>query len=259
MLFMIYSLMGWIYETTFCTVKTGKWSNRGFLYGPICPIYGTGAVAISAAASHLPFFRDSGYVWWEIFLVAFFGSIALEYVTSWVLEMLFHAVWWDYSGIPLNINGRVCLPASCGFGLAGLLIVYIIAPGTEKLVGSLSVACTEAAALTGMALLSADMTLTVSALTNFSRNVMEFNSLLNQHMDGFVNALQEKKDEELQRISEEKQRFADERAKAILHAMNLSEKYALRRVHNFKFQKTSAEKQSDLIKNIKNALEKHRQ
>ena len=57
-LFIIYSLVGWIYESLFCTVSSGKWENRGFLYGPCCPIYGTGAVAISIVMSMI---TASGY------------------------------------------------------------------------------------------------------------------------------------------------------------------------------------------------------
>ena len=74
---------------------------------------------------------DATFTWWQIFLVAFLGSIVLEYGTSWALEKLFHAYWWDYSSMPLNINGRVCFPYSVGFGVAGLIVVYFIAPFTN--------------------------------------------------------------------------------------------------------------------------------
>lgn len=105
-----------------------KWENRGFLYGPLCPIYGAGGVAITAIADFISAHTDATFTWWQIFLVAFLGSIVLEYGTSWALEKLFHAYWWDYSSMPLNINGRVCFPYSVGFGVAGLIVVYFIAP-----------------------------------------------------------------------------------------------------------------------------------
>ena len=63
---------------------------------------------------------------YRIFLICFFGSIVLDYTTSWALEKLFHAYWWDYSDVICNINGRVCLPASIGFGLAGILVFYAL-------------------------------------------------------------------------------------------------------------------------------------
>ena len=133
--FVIFSVMGWIYESAFCTIKTGKWQNRGFLYGPLCPIYGVGAASITFIVDEAEAHGLSEPAGWQIFLVAFFGSIVLEYVTSYVLEKLFHAYWWDYSDVPLNINGRVCLPASIGFGIAGLIVVYGIAPLTKQMVG----------------------------------------------------------------------------------------------------------------------------
>ncbi|MBR5116595.1 MAG: putative ABC transporter permease, partial [Lachnospiraceae bacterium] len=75
-LFFIYSLLGWIYECLFCTVKTGKWENRGFLIGPICPIYGTGAVLVTLLTGlFLPI--GSPFSWMgalKIFLISFFGG-----------------------------------------------------------------------------------------------------------------------------------------------------------------------------------------
>ena len=125
--FIIFSCMGWIYESIYCTIRAKKWENRGFLYGPLCPIYGAGGVAITAIADLISAHTDATFTWWQIFLVAFLGSIVLEYGTSWALEKLFHAYWWDYSSMPLNINGRVCFPYSVGFGVAGLIVVYFIA------------------------------------------------------------------------------------------------------------------------------------
>lgn len=130
--------MGWIYESIYCTIRAKKWENRGFLYGPLCPIYGAGGVAITAIADFISVHTDATFTWWQIFLVAFFGSIVLEYGTSWALEKLFHAYWWDYSSMPLNINGRVCFPYSVGFGVAGLIVVYFIAPFTKLITGWMS-------------------------------------------------------------------------------------------------------------------------
>ena len=95
-LFMIYSFMGWVYETMFCTIKGGKWENRGFLYGPGCPIYGIGAVTISVIMQ-LTVGNGIALRAWQVFLISVLGSAVLEYTTSWVLEKMFHAAWWDYS------------------------------------------------------------------------------------------------------------------------------------------------------------------
>ena len=136
-LFIIYSVIGWIYESIFCTIKTKKWENRGFLYGPVCPIYGTGALAISIIVTK---FSQQGIVLNPIFifLISFVGSAFLEYMTSWVLEKAFHALWWDYSRLPFNIQGRISLFTSIGFGFAGLLVTYVIVPPVESFVQNAS-------------------------------------------------------------------------------------------------------------------------
>lgn len=192
--FVIFSCMGWIYESIFCTVKSGSWQNRGFLYGPVCPIYGVGAATIMALVDWYAGQNQGqmNYTWWQVFLVAFFGSIVLEYVTSWGLEKLFHAYWWDYSDVPLNINGRVCFPASVGFGVAGLLVIYVIAPATKDATQWITPILMELFSLIFMALLAADATLTVSALTGFERNVAAMEEALNQHMEQFVSTVQQK-------------------------------------------------------------------
>jgi uncharacterized membrane protein len=181
--------MGWIYESIFCTIKNKKWADRGFLYGPVCPIYGVGAVSLTAIAEAVSERSADGYAWWQVFLMSFFGSIILEYVTSWALEKLFHAYWWDYSNMPLNIHGRVCFPCSVGFGCAGLLVVYIIAPFTQRMTSSITPIVMEGLSLLFMAMIAADATLTVSALTDFERNVAAFDTALNQHMEQTISSM----------------------------------------------------------------------
>ena len=125
--FIVYSFCGWIWECCYCTVRTHKWQNRGFLYGPIVPIYGTGAVAAMLIFGGLgrtyPFLDGAALPVWKLFLICAAASAVLEYLTSYTLERIFHARWWDYSDMPLNVNGRICLPATTLFGVAGVLIV----------------------------------------------------------------------------------------------------------------------------------------
>lgn len=245
--FVIFSCMGWIYESIFCTVKSGSWQNRGFLYGPVCPIYGVGAATIMALMDWFTSQNQGeiSYTWWQVFLVAFFGSIVLEYVTSWGLEKLFHAYWWDYSDVPLNINGRVCFPASVGFGVAGLLVIYVIAPVTRDATTWITPILMELFSLIFMALLAADATLTVSALTGFERNVAVMEEALNQHMEQFVSTVQqrsqaagemleEKKQAASDRLSEERLRFTRESLERMTKRMGSGHRAALNRVKGFK-------------------------
>ena len=108
--FVIYSCMGWIYESIFCTIKNGYWENRGFLYGPVCPIYGVGAALMTFIDDVNRVGGGQEFLWWQIFFVAFFGSIVLEYVTSYVLEKLFHAYWWITAIFRLTFTGGCACP-----------------------------------------------------------------------------------------------------------------------------------------------------
>ena len=195
--FIIYSFMGWIYESTFCTIKAHKWQNRGFLHGPVVPIYGVGALAASILFAQLPVdaLQEAGNL--QVFLICFFGSMVLEYVTSWGLEKLFHAYWWDYSNVICNINGRICLPASVGFGLAGILVVRVIFPFVDRLTINAHPLLIEVLALLFMLVFAMDLALTVSALTDFARNLerieKEINEQISAAYDNLENNLTEKK------------------------------------------------------------------
>ena len=163
--FIIYSFIGWIYESAFCTIRARRWRNRGFLYGPVIPIYGIGALGVSLLPVCFPEIALSG---WKVFLVCMAGSAALEYFTSWVLEKLFHARWWDYSGVPLNLNGRVCFPVAVGFGLAGLLILHVIYPLMDYMTGLIPTALLQAAAFAFFLGIVMDLLMTVCILSGLS-------------------------------------------------------------------------------------------
>ena len=254
--FVVFSFMGWIYETIYCTIKGGKWENRGFLYGPICPIYGVGADGITIVTDIISYFNkgEANYEWWHVFVISFFGSIVLEYVTSWVLEKQFHAVWWDYSNIPLNIHGRVCLPASIGFGVAGLLVVYFIAPFTAGMSKAIPPLAMEGLSLVFMSLVTIDMTLTVNALTNFSHYVIAFEDELNAHMDAFVNGIQEKSSDMSAKFAEERERFTLENAKNLVGTTGELYHSALKRVHTFKYPRIEAPHIDVTLSAFKNRL-----
>lgn len=115
--FFFYCFIGWIWETGYVFVRTGQWENRGFLHGPFLPIYGFGALVI------LWFTTPAKGNVWLIFLLGMLGATLLEYLGGILLEQIFHARYWDYSGVPLNLNGHVCLPCSFVWGLFSILLV----------------------------------------------------------------------------------------------------------------------------------------
>ncbi|MDO4522372.1 MAG: putative ABC transporter permease [Eubacteriales bacterium] len=231
--FVLFSVLGWIYETIYCTIRHGKWENRGFLYGPVCPIYGVGAVAITAIVDS-PGIASRGYAWWEIFIISFLGSIVLEYVTSWALEKKFHAYWWDYSNMPLNIHGRVCLPCSIGFGVAGLIVVYGVAPLTHRALDPVPPIIMELLSLIFMGIMMMDLTLTVSALSNFERTIIAMEESLNTHMDSFVNSIQDKTQSAGAMIAEERARFSRENMENAFASMGKLYKSGVQRIAGFR-------------------------
>lgn len=122
LLFFACSFLGWCMEVTCKLVQFGRFINRGFLLGPLCPIYGTGAVLM---AYFLPLWTTQVE---STFLLALVLCGTLEYITSWLMEKLFHARWWDYSQKRFNINGRVCASNLLAFGVMGVFVVKVLKP-----------------------------------------------------------------------------------------------------------------------------------
>ncbi|MBQ7957621.1 MAG: putative ABC transporter permease [Clostridia bacterium] len=134
--FFFYSIIGWISEVIYCYIKDKKFTNRGFLFGPICPIYGTGALSMLLALTWCKDIRI-GKLFIGPLLVLVIGVVVcdiVEYLTSYLMEKLFHARWWDYSKKKYNLHGRICLEHSCYWGIFSVLLIYLIHPfGAAKL------------------------------------------------------------------------------------------------------------------------------
>lgn len=131
--FFFYSVVGWILETVCCSLYYRKIANRGFLKGPVCPIYGTAAIVLSAFLS--PFYNKFGYTWYIILLVILLGVVianVVEFFTSYAMEKLFHARWWDYSNEFLNLQGRICLKHSIYWAICTGVFIYIVHPFVTK-------------------------------------------------------------------------------------------------------------------------------
>lgn len=126
LLFIIYSNLGWLMEVTLKSIELKKFINRGFLIGPICPIYGYGCLLIIILLKNFT----------SNIVLLFFSSVIicsiLEYLTSYIMEKLFKARWWDYSRRKYNINGRICLNTMIPFGLLGCLMMYVVNPFLES-------------------------------------------------------------------------------------------------------------------------------
>ena len=207
--FIIYSFLGWIYETCFCTINEKSWQNRGFLYGPCIPLYGVGATLAQIIFIDLPFdfLQNASYL--TIFIGCAIGSFFLEYLTSYTLEKRFNARWWDYSDMPLNINGRVCLPFTLCFGIAGVIVTQIIIPPIVNSISYIPQNLIELIALIFMFIFGMDMALTISALTTFAKDFERINEQINAQMTErvltFQNNLNESKIARLEKAAERKE------------------------------------------------------
>ena len=126
--FIIYSFLGWSLEVICKLFEYKRFINRGFLIGPICPIYGYGVLTIIFLIG-----SDTSDVL-SVFLKAIFICSLLEYFTSYFMEKIFKARWWDYSKRKFNINGRICLETMLPFGILGCSVVYLLHPLTIKFV-----------------------------------------------------------------------------------------------------------------------------
>ena len=137
LVFIIYSILGWIIETCFCSFKQRKLVNRGFLIGPYCPIYGLGAIIIILTLSK---YSNNPFI---LLGMSFLICSFLEYFASWLMEKIFNARWWDYSNAKMNLEGRVCLKNSILFGIGGTLTILVFQPTIEYLLSYLSIAMIE--------------------------------------------------------------------------------------------------------------------
>lgn len=169
--FFVYGFLGWCTEVAFAAVKEKKFVNRGFLNGPICPIYGVGVCAVIVLLE--PFAKN--------LVVLYISSVivvtALEWLTGFLLEKMFHNKWWDYSDMRFNLNGYVCLQFSLVWGIGCVAIVKLINPVIQKgiswipyVLGIVLLAILTAAA-------AADVYITISGILKWNRRLAKMESI----------------------------------------------------------------------------------
>lgn len=127
-LFIIYSFIGWTMEVVWNLFTDKKLVNRGFLIGPYCPIYGVGCLLLIILLGR---FKSDPVL---LFFMSIIVCSILEYSTSYIMEKLFKARWWDYSEYKFNLNGRICAATMIPFGILGVLVVYYLNPFVSKFV-----------------------------------------------------------------------------------------------------------------------------
>lgn len=173
--FFLYSFLGWVWESCYVSLRQGRWVNRGFLNGPLLPIYGFGAVAILLFT--LPVAANPLLV----FLMGMTGATLLEYVTGWTMERLFHVRYWDYSMYRFNLNGYICLPASLCWGAFSLVMLRLIHPVVSGWVAMLAPAAALTAALALSAFFAVDLLVSLRQAVDM-RSLLQSLSASSRHI-----------------------------------------------------------------------------
>lgn len=124
--FFIFAVFGWLLETIYSFIVLGHFTNRGFLYGPVCPIYGWGAIILIVFLSK---YKNNGL---KLFTYSAIIFSAFEYYVSYILEALFREHWWDYTNDFLNLNGRISIFYSLAWGILAIIFIGHIFPYMQK-------------------------------------------------------------------------------------------------------------------------------
>ncbi|MBM7689564.1 hypothetical protein BCR24_12405 [Enterococcus ureilyticus] len=204
LLFFIYSFVGWLWETVYCSLKAGKFVYRGFLIGPYCPIYGFGILGV------LYFLEPLKQNIVVLYLLSTILVTILEYITSYGLEKLFHASWWDYKDVPLNINGRVALPVSLFWGIGCVLIVRVIHPKVMLLETFLSEKFGLVLPIILLFLLLSDLVYTLVNMQSFKKVTSQLNTAVEERKQELTAVLAEKREELATNLSEFKESVSEE-------------------------------------------------
>ncbi|MDD7793252.1 putative ABC transporter permease [Clostridium sp. 'White wine YQ'] len=163
LLFFIYSLLGWVTEVIYQFYNKRYFVNRGFLYGPLCPIYGTGIVSVVLLFNN---FKSN------ILLLYVLSTVIIsfiEYITGFILEKFFKSKWWDYTNEPFNLHGRICLSFSLVWGIAALVIIKFINPLISNIVSSFPKEFNIMISYILLLVFTLDVAFTLSSLVRFSK------------------------------------------------------------------------------------------
>lgn len=126
--FFLYSFFGWIWESGYVSVRKHRWVNRGFMHGPMLPLYGSGAVSVLIIT--LPVRENLPLV----FIMGMIGATLLEFFTGMIMESLFHVRYWDYSHLKFNIKGYICPVASLCWGVFSIMMVKVVHIPIEEVI-----------------------------------------------------------------------------------------------------------------------------
>ena len=160
--FVLYSFFGWCFESTVVSVSQKKFINRGFLNGPVCPIYAVGALSIIFALYPI---KDN------ILLLYILGALlatVIEYIIGWGMEVIFKTKWWDYSSHKYQLHGRICLTSSITWGFLAIVAMYFIHPQVEKILNTIPQDIGKFIEIFILAYFIIDLSITVMSVINLN-------------------------------------------------------------------------------------------
>lgn len=171
LIFIIFSFVGWCAEVIYVGITSAhKFVNRGFLYGPLCPVYGFGGLVIICLPPSLY------STWLPLFFASMLLCTVVEYFVSWIMEKMFHTRWWDYSHYKIQLNGRVCLLNSVLFGFMGLGMIHFVYPLILQYLNRFSEFQQKVSADLIAAGLVVDLIFTVRKLVDFNTTMVKLHS-----------------------------------------------------------------------------------
>lgn len=176
--FFFYSFLGWLYESLLCSIfGEHRFINRGFLLGPYCPIYGTGSILCWLVLSN----NNNAFA---VFAIAALLCCAIEYVTSFGMEKIFHARWWDYSELPFHLHGRICLYGGIIFGGGVVVIRFFIQPAFIQLTALLNERLLNGLAIAFLIVIGTDMVLTIGSWKGLNAHLSMLHNAIYNKADG---------------------------------------------------------------------------
>ena len=200
--FFIYSFIGWVWESCYVSVRKRRWVNRGFMHGPMLPLYGSGAIVVLVSTIGV---RENAAL---IFLLGMMAATVLEYFTGAAMERLFHVRYWDYSNQKLNLHGYICVTSSLCWGFFSVLLVRVVHVPVETAVLRIPQTVSEGAALVLSVAEAVDLTQSFNEAMDLKRILSQLEESREQ-----IRKLQEKLKVAAEDAKEDYLRYSEERSR----------------------------------------------
>ncbi|HEY8423584.1 MAG TPA: putative ABC transporter permease, partial [Clostridia bacterium] len=178
LMFLIFAFIGWIIETIYCSIREKRFVYRGFLNGPICPIYGFGALAVGLPLSYIKIHPVLDFL--LVFLAGVIICSAVEYLIGFLFEKICNIKLWDYSTYPLNLHGRIWIGYSLGWGVLSLILVYLANPAVNRILAAVPYNIKSILAIFLGTVLAADIIFTTINLTEIAKKLAELKNIFSK-------------------------------------------------------------------------------